>query len=282
MKKSPIQLDTNICVACKLCESDCPSHAINIDKSRISAHCIACGHCVAICPHAAMSFKGKPSISLSHNTIQPDMFQTLSAHTRSTRQFTEQEISKEILENLIMHLAQCPSSSNNRSLEVCVVTNKETIKNINDRTAAVLLQFFKKINRPLSKLITSFFLEATEKKKLAYYAHSFEKKVAKQTPCITYNAPAILIFHAKERKTHNSQADAYIWSSYTSLYARTYGIGSCFNGFIVQADKQSKEIRTLCNIPENHRMYAALLLGYPSHTYSYEVMRDAPAYTILE
>jgi len=90
-----------------------------------------------------------------------------------------------------------------------------------------------------------------------------------------------MFFHGKELKTQSIKADANIWASYTSLYAQTYGIGTCFNGFIVQADSRTKKIKAFANIPQEHSIAACLLLGYPNHTYTHETMRDIPPYQIV-
>ena len=44
-------------------------------------------------------------------------------------------------------------------------------------------------------------------------------------------------------------ADAYIWSTYTSIYANTLGLGTCFNGFITNAMDRSKSMRKEFGIP---------------------------------
>ncbi|HPY83111.1 MAG: nitroreductase family protein [Bacteroidales bacterium] len=281
MQKTPITLNIELCVRCKLCEQDCPTGAIHIDTQHISNSCIACGHCVAICPTAALLFDNKPVRTLQPQSITAKQFVSLSAHTRSIRHFTSQKISEHILNKLIENLAHCPSSSNNRPVQITIVTDSLTIQSIEKETLQILYTFFSKLTKPVPKFILSLFLTKKEQRKLAYYKHSFEKKIQSNKACITYNAPAIMFFHGKELKTQSLKADANIWATYTSLYAQTYGIGSCFNGFIVQADAQSKKIKHIVNIPKDHTIAACLLLGYPKHTYTHETMRNKPQSTIV-
>ena len=281
MKTSPISLHFDLCIECKLCEQDCPSGAINIDSQDISNTCIACGHCVAICTTGALLYNKKPLLSLHPHTITPENFISLSAHTRSIRNFTEQKISTEILENLVSNLANCPSSSNNRPIKITIITDATKIQLIEKETALTLQALFTKIAKPIPKLFFGLFLTTKEKRKLSYYKHSFEKKIQSGKNFITYNAPAIMFFHGKELKTQSIKADAHIWASYTSLYAQTYGIGTCFNGFIAQADSRTKKIKKIANISQDHSIAACLLLGYPKHTYTHETMRDIPPYQIL-
>ena len=76
-------------------------------------------------------------------------------------------------------------------------------------------------------------------------------------------------------------ADAYIWSTYTSLYANSLGLGTCFNGFIVTAMERSKSMRSDFNIPSHHQVYASLLIGHPKVKYVNEAGRDAPHQNVI-
>ncbi len=57
-----LQLNSDICRKCMLCERVCPMHLkiINIDNDKValirSGDCIKCGECVAVCPAKALSF----------------------------------------------------------------------------------------------------------------------------------------------------------------------------------------------------------------------------------
>jgi len=63
------------------------------------------------------------------------------------------------------------------------------------------------------------------------------------------------------------EADANIWATYTSIYANTMGLGTCFNGFIVHAMKKKNRLFAELGIPAGHRVYASLLVGYPKVKY---------------
>ena len=78
-----------------------------------------------------------------------------------------------------------------------------------------------------------------------------------------------------------ASADAYIWSTYTSLYANSIGLGTCFNGFIVKAMERSKSMRKDYKIPSHHQVYASLLIGHPKVKYINEAGRTAPYQNII-
>jgi hypothetical protein len=85
-----------------------------------------------------------------------------------------------------------------------------------------------------------------------------------------------MLFHAPITKYGMECADAYIWATYTSIYANTLGLGTCFNGFITNAMDRSKSMRKEFGIPDGHRVHAALLIGHPKVKYIHEAGRDIP------
>ncbi len=106
----------------------------------------------------------------------------------------------------------------------------------------------------------------------------------KQVPgssLICHHAPSVMLFHAPITKYGMECADAYIWATYTSIYANTLGLGTCFNGFITNAMARSKSLQKEFGIPNGHRVHAALLIGHPSVKYINEVGRDVPKVQLI-
>jgi hypothetical protein len=90
-----------------------------------------------------------------------------------------------------------------------------------------------------------------------------------------------MVFHAPKLPTQSSCADAHIWATYASLYAKTRKLGTCFNGFIEQAAKRTTKIHSVCGINPKHEISAVLLLGYPAIKYTHEVSRNLPKYNLV-
>jgi hypothetical protein len=76
-------------------------------------------------------------------------------------------------------------------------------------------------------------------------------------------------------------ADANIWATYTSIFANTLGLGSCFNGFIVSAMSRSKAMRKEFGLPDKHQIYASLLIGHPKVKYTNEAGREKPGVNLI-
>ncbi|MFO7868251.1 MAG: nitroreductase family protein [Bacteroidales bacterium] len=273
---SPIHFIQEKCTDCGLCEPDCPAMAISIAEATISSSCIACGHCVAICPHGAMQFNNNDVTKLPQQSVEPEDFEALAKHVRSVRKFTDKDVSEKDIENIVELLAQCPSASNNRNVEITVVTDKNKIREIERVTSDTLYSFFTLLTRPILKPLLRLFIRSKEIEKLQYYAQTFDKKRAQNKEFITFNAPAVILFHAPKLPTQSSCADAHIWATYTSLYAKTRNLGTCFNGFIEQAAKRTKKIHSVCEINPAHEISCVLLMGHPAVKYTHEVSREKP------
>jgi formate hydrogenlyase subunit 6/NADH:ubiquinone oxidoreductase subunit I len=57
-----VEWDMKKCIWCRLCEKNCPTHAITTDKEGktqtvIRNRCIACGRCVEVCPTQTIYMK---------------------------------------------------------------------------------------------------------------------------------------------------------------------------------------------------------------------------------
>ena len=280
--RNRITIHKDLCIGCKKCEADCTSLSIHIDNFTVENTCIACGHCVAICESSAIQFENKPTIELHKPTISPDEFYNLSTHTRTCRNFTTKPIEFEIVKKLLDNMANYPSASNSRKVEVTIITNPDVIKRLNDFSSQTLYKLFSTLTKPIVKQILQVFISKSEANKLVKYKALFERKMKNNPNNITYEAPLVMIFHAKKNKTGMLQTDADIWSTYTSLYASTFGLGTCFNGFIVKALQGNTNAKIEFGIPKENEVFISILIGYPKFNYTNETGRNIPRYTIIK
>lgn len=269
------------CIKCLKCVNDCPSDAIDIEAGSIEETCILCGHCVAICPESTILPDSGEVKKLEASTVSPAQFEQLSANLRTCRSYQETEIDDETMQMLIENMKHYPSASNARPLEITHVKSKDLVQKLNDDTAFSLIKTFSFITSPILKPFLKVFAPAIKLDILLKYKNKFIEKQVPDSSQVCHYAPSVLLFHAPISKFGMESADAYIWSTYASIHAHTLGLGTCFNGFISNAMKRNKTMRKTFNIPANHQVYAALLVGYPKVKYVNEVGRDKPeAHTI--
>lgn len=269
------------CTRCLKCVKDCPADAITIETGMIAETCIHCGHCVAICPEAAVSPDSGNIFPLRKNPVSAEYFRELSAGIRTCRSYHAKEVPEEILLQLVENMKHYPSASNARPLQVTIVRSSEKMKLLNTMTETSLLRIFSFITSPLVSPLIRLFAPALDTRKLKKYKDAFLEKRKTNDSLICHHAPAALLFHGAVTKTGMLEADANIWATYTSIYANTMGLGTCFNGFIVKAMGKNSKQNPFFGIPPKHQVYAALLVGYPKVKYMNECSRKSPEVTLI-
>ena len=270
-----IQLEN--CTKCLKCVRDCPADAIDINPGTINDSCIHCGHCVAICPESTIFPDGEDIRQLKPSTISPSDFQELTSGIRTCRSYLDKEVDRETLELLIENMKHYPSASNARPVEIAIANTKKIVHSLNNQTAQKLIKTISIITSPVLMPIIRVMAPKIDVSRLNNYKKQF---IAKQTPessQVCHHAPVVMLFHAPVTKYGMASADSYIWATYTSIYANTLGLGTCFNGFIVSAMERSKSMRKEFGIPGNHQVYASILIGHPKVKYTNEAGRTSPA-----
>lgn len=274
-------IDLEKCTRCLKCEKDCPARAITIETGEISDACIHCGHCVAICPEMAVQPDFGDIFPLQSPSVTPEDFRNLTAGIRTCRSYQQKEIPDAVLRQLVDNMKHYPSASNARPIQITIVRSKEKVKLLNDLTAIALIRMFSFITSPVISLVVKLFVPSVDIKKLKRYKTAFAELNKTNDSQICHHAPAVMLFHGEVSKSGMAEADANIWATYTSIYANTFGLGTCFNGFIVKAMRKKSKLNTQFNVPANHQVYASLLIGYPKVKYKNEASRPEPKVSLL-
>lgn len=268
-----LDIDIDRCVKCKLCEKVCPSGSICIDKLSVdSKSCIQCAHCVAVCPKQAIKVDGKftKPVDSELNDIE-----TLLSGIRSTRSFKDKAVEPELLDRLISILGSAPSAMNGRAIELEVYTNKAKIKMINDSVAESLYKLFSKLTSPMIKPIVTLLKGKEMINKLANYRDKMKTLRVEAPNFICYEAPVVIILHGPNDGGMHCD-DSNIWLTYLTIAAKSMGLSSCINGFIVTALQKDKKLKDTLSIPKGRKVYGSLLLGYGDIKYINHHLRAAP------
>lgn len=274
-------IDLEKCTRCLKCVKDCPARAITIETGEIADSCIHCGHCVAICSEMAVQPDFGDIIPLQQQSVTSSDFRNLTAGIRTCRSYQSNEIPDEVLLQLVANMKNYPSASNTRPIQITIVRSSEKVKLLNDSTASALIRMFSFITSPLASLFIRLFVPSMDIVKLKRYKDSFIEQKKTNDSLICHHAPAVLLFHGPASKTGMLEADANIWATYTSIYANTLGLGTCFNGFIVKAMGKNSKQNPKFGIPKNHAVFASLLIGYPKVKYKNKSSRKCPDAILL-
>ncbi len=260
---------------------DCPASAIDIKKGFIADTCIHCGHCVAICPESTIEPDTGEIIPLKVSDISPEKFENFISGLRSVRYYLKKEIPEDTIQSLIENMKHYASASNARPIKITVVQSPEKIQLLNDATIDSILKPLKIISLPVIRSFIGVFVPSINVKSLSQYRKSFIIKRKTNSSLVVHHAPAVMLFHAPVTKYGMADTDAYIWATNTTLHAKTLGLGSCFIGFIVKAMERNKSLRKEMDFPKGHKVYAALILGYPKVKYNNETSREKPDCIII-
>jgi nitroreductase/NAD-dependent dihydropyrimidine dehydrogenase PreA subunit len=282
-----ITRDADRCAKCGICVLTCPVSAY-VQESKDSvpevAHaelCISCGHCVAVCPRDAIIHSEFPEGSLTpiNRKILPSAESVIEflRTRRSIRAFKDQPLERQLIEGIIEAARRAPSAHNTQTTQFIVIQDKEIMESIVQATGRFYEKTVAMLRNPLKRRILTVVLGKQTENAISMLP-SFENLVAKIREGIDdvfRNASVIILFHADERIIM-ADINAQLALQNAALMAYAQGLGSFWTGFFVTACTRDKTIPQLIKLPENHKVYGGLALGYPRFQYQKWMERKPP------
>ncbi len=86
------------------------------------------------------------------------------------------------------------------------------------------------------------------------------------------NAPVVIAVHGK-RNNLLARENCAIATRNMEMLAETWGLGTCWAGFLLIAAGLTDKIAGSLGIPQDRNIYSAIMLGYPKHAYIKTVPR---------
>jgi nitroreductase len=172
---------------------------------------------------------------------------------RAVRSYAETPVGRETIEELIRVAVQAPSAMNSQPWAFGVVVGGEPLRRYSDRAKAALLAVLDQ--RP-----------ALEKYRANLGNPDFN---------IFYGAPALVLIYAKPGVGVSPETDCALAAQNLMLAAREQGIGSCWIGF-AHVLFDSPELKRELGVPEEYRVVAPIILGYPKGDMPAPTPRNAP------
>ncbi len=275
-----VEIQASKCGGCGTCETVCVKGNLKIDAGvavqTSRDDCIECGQCFSVCPSDAIempTFEVAGTIEISEPIPSPKATHTLLATKRSVRIFEDQPIERAVLESLLDAAALAPSDKNTQRRGFVIVTNRETIREIDRAVAASLGKVARMMSWPVRKLL-GLSMPALVKEietNRPSMARIAEASKAGQFP-IFYDAPCA-IFGYGPKGNLVAKDTAVAAQHYLMLQAHAMGLGSCIIGY---ASTRAKAVAPFLNLPAGQQLLTCTILGYPAVEYRKTIPRKQP------
>ena len=264
-------IDPDKCNRDGICVSECPSRVILAHSPKAvpepapdaEEHCIRCGHCVAVCPESAIRLAWmNPDDCRAVDPepqFTPDQAEQFLASRRSIRTFRKKPVSHETLLKLVEIACQAPSAKNEQPWHWLVVENTAQVK----RLAGLVMDWVRRVieERP----------EAAAQMKLERLLKAWENGEER----ICRGAPHVIVVHGNKNWPFGSE-DGALALSHLDLFAAAAGLGTCWGGYLYTAANNYPPLFAAMGLPPEHRVYGAMMVGYPKFKYRRIPKRNPP------
>jgi nitroreductase len=236
--------------------------------------CISCGQCMMVCPTKAAQVEGLDYEKDFFNYVSApsdfDSFSNTMVRRRSVRSFKDRPIPPELLERITSFLRHAPFGVSHDNAEVTVINDRQLI----ERSLPLMQKLYRMMGKLFGNAVGRIFFRmmtnASDYNTVVEHLLPLLKReeffVEGGKDWITRGAPALMLFHGK-KSAQEYISDSWIMINYAMMSAQYLGLGSTIIGLIPPAINQSKDLRKMLSIPNDHKVICALILGYPKHRY---------------
>lgn len=242
MDKHEVIFNSEKCVGCGLCVSDCVAGCVSLKDGKAEtcgAGCILCGHCESICPCGAVTLTGfdDECIEFEEQTrLDPDTLLDAMRTRRSIRQFTDEKVSDEILDKIIEAGRLAPTGSNSQGTGYIVL---DKVLPEAEKHAVKMFRGAINIGKNFAKIL----------KRLNIDDNFFFKK-----------APVAIVLTG-------SSVNASLAAENMAFMAEAYGLGVLYSGFFTVCANNNPAIRKLLKMKRGEKAVTTLVIGYPAVKY---------------
>jgi len=189
---------------------------------------------------------------------------------RSCRNFKDENVNREILEDLIKIGTTAPSGSNCQEWTFTVIPTKKDVAEFGEKIG----NFFKKLNKMSENVILRKGLTLLGNKKLNFYYENYYESVKETIELhekegvdkLFHGATAVILVGGLKDSSCPSE-DALLATQNILLGAHSMGLGTCFIGFAVNAIANDKKLKKDLGIHQNEAVYSVIALGHPDEKY---------------
>jgi nitroreductase/NAD-dependent dihydropyrimidine dehydrogenase PreA subunit len=255
-------VDPGKCNRDGICAQACPTRIVLMkspDEVPVPAqdfeeNCLACGHCVAVCPTGAFSLNWLsceecPPIN-RELALNPEPAEQFLRSRRSIRNFKDKLVEREMLTKLLEIACYAPSARNNQPWHWTVVEAPAEVR----RLAGLVIDWMRAIIKKNPKI--------AENRGFARVVAAWDSGEER----ICRGAPHVIVVHAEKDYGFGAE-DCALALSYLELFAPTVGLGACWGGYFYSAINAYRPLFNALGLPDGHRAYGAVMVGFPKLKY---------------
>jgi len=251
-------IDPDNCTRCGICTEICPMKIISPSyedtfpqiPDEKAARCIRCGQCEAFCPAGALTKEENQGeelqIAWNGKSLSPELLGTYMKSRRSIRHYKSDPVDKKTIESILDTARYAASGGNSQPVEWLVIYNPEEVRTI----AGITVDWMKTLvetSHPMSEYVSGFIT-------------GWERGV----DMICRDAPHLLIAHIPE-DNYIAPVDAVIALTHVDIIAPSFGVGTCWAGFVANAAINYPPLREALSLPKGRIPAYAMMLGYPRY-----------------
>ncbi len=167
-------------------------------------------------------------------------FKALIEKRRAVRDYEERSVPLPLVREIIVDACEAPSGGNRQPWAFVIVADRTVMKRLSDESKMNLLEDMKVIKSPILRM--------------------YRPVLNDEGFNVFYNAPC-LIYITGPRDVRSAPADCSLAAAYLMLSAAERGLGTCW----IDLGSYIKNPSTLMElgIPEDHKIIATIILGYP-------------------
>lgn len=267
-------VDQEKCNRDGICAAECPNSIIDMASpgdypepaSDAEQYCLACGHCVAVCLQGALSLNwlapGDCLPARREMALTAEQAEHFLRSRRSIRTFKRRSVEREKLEKLLEIACYAPSAKNQQPWHWLVIEDTREVR----RLAGLVVVWMRDVIRTDRELADRFALV-----RVVEAWDSGEERICR-------GAPHVIIAHGDKDLAFGAE-DCALALDYLELFAPSLGLGTCWGGYFYTAVNRYPPLFETLGLPDDHRAYGAMMVGYPEFTYQRLPERNPPRVT---
>ena len=267
----PFWVDPEKCKKDGICVKACPVKIIQVPSTEtlpipvedFEEHCLACGHCVAVCPTGAVHLNWlsadecaplNPALAFS-----PEQAEHFLRSRRSIRNFKNKRVERYLLEKLLEISCYAPSAKNKQPWHWTLVEKPSKVKLL----AELVIDWMRSVIKKNPRITKNGGMPRV----VAAWEAGQER--------ICRGAPHVIVVHAEKNYGFGAE-DCALALSYLELFAPVLGLGACWGEYFYSATNAYPPLFKALGLPEGHRAFGAMMVGYPELNYQRMPLRYPP------